>query len=199
MLRIGELKIADEAQGTVEAIVGRVNVVDREGDVILPGAIPVDGAPVKISGYGHDMILDGLAPVGKGVVTEEPTGELLLRARFFLATSRGREAWTVLREMGPDQEWSIGFRGVETAELTPEWRAQGATRLIKRLELLEASPVLRAAGVGTGTLTVKTGERAAPEQAPPAARTDGREAVKALMTLIGTCATVIATGEGGTR
>ena len=150
----GPLEIKDEERGQVEAIVATLNVVDRDGDVILPGAIP-SGAKVKLSGYAHDVVLAGAPPVGIGTITEEE-GKAIFRGRFFTTTERGREAFRTVKELGEDGEWSFGFpKRVKTETLTDEWREKGAKRLIAGLEPVEASPVFRGAGIGTRTTHVK--------------------------------------------
>ena len=41
---------------------------------------------------------------------------------------------------------------MKTQELTDEWRSKGARRIIAGIQPIEASPVFRGAGVGTGTV-----------------------------------------------
>ena len=150
----GALEIKDEARGEVTAIVATLGVVDRDGDVLLPGSFP-DGAPVKMSAYGHDVVLDGAAPVGKGII-REVGDKAVFQGNFFMSTERGREAFHTVKELGPDGEWSFGFpRSVKQAELTEEWRAKGARRVITGITPVEASPVFRGAGIGTGTVAAK--------------------------------------------
>src|ERR1043166_5830277 len=82
----GVCEIKNATQGEVVAIIATLGLVDREGDVILKGAIPPK-SPVKLSAYGHDVVLDGAAPVGKGTISEEGD-KAVLRARYFLSTDR---------------------------------------------------------------------------------------------------------------
>lgn len=154
----GPLEIKSEDRGEVAAIVATLNVVDREGDVILPGAVQSGGAKVKLSGYNHDSVLDNAVPVGKGMITEEGD-KLVFRGRFFMSTERGREAFHTTKELGADSEWSFGFpKRVKLAQMTEEWRAKGARRLIAGLTAIEASPVIFGAGIGTGTIGIKAAE-----------------------------------------
>ncbi|MFN0177177.1 MAG: HK97 family phage prohead protease [Gemmatimonadales bacterium] len=162
----GGLAIKNADRGEVEAIVATLGVVDREGDIIRPGAI-ASGSKVKLSSYGHDAIY-GAAPVGKGAVFVEGQ-RAIFRGRIFLATERGRETFTVLKELGAESEWSIGFRVVGSEVPDEAQRRKGAARILTKLDLLEVSPVLIGAGIGTGTTTVK---QAAP---PPANRRDPDE------------------------
>jgi hypothetical protein len=157
-------EVKDADRGEVVAIVATLNVVDRDGDVILPGAIP-PGARVKLSGYGHDLVLYGAPPAGKGTLTEEGN-KAVLRGNFFMSTDRGREAFYTTKELGPESEWSFGFlKDVKQAKLTDEWRARGARRVIAGLVPLEASPCLLGAGIGTATISAKSARAAAAEAA----------------------------------
>lgn len=151
---IGPLEVKDAEKGEVTAVVSTFNVVDRQGDVVLPGAVR-DGAKVKLSHYSHSTPLYGEAPVGKGTIRVD--GErAVLHGKFFLSTERGREAFHTMRELGNDTEWSVGFRrDVKTAELTKEWKAKGARRLIAGMDILEASPVFMGANPYTATVSVK--------------------------------------------
>lgn len=163
----GPLELKDAEQGEVTAVVATLGVVDKDGDVILPGAVAAGGAKVKVSGYNHDIVLDGAAPVGKGTITEIGD-KLMFQGKFFLSTTRGREAFHMVKEMGADGEWSFGFpRQVKTAELTEEWKAKGARRLIAGLRPIEASPVITGAGVGTQTLTAKAADATIEPPASP--------------------------------
>ncbi len=148
----------DEERGEVEAVVATYGVVDQDGDVILEGAIP-PRSRVWISSFGHDVTRRALPPAGRGFI--EPDGSrAMLRGRFFVDTDRGREAFRVVKNLGPDGEWSIGFpeRSVRTVPLTERWRQRGARRVIKSVEPLEVSPVFMAAGFGTGTVAAKCSE-----------------------------------------
>lgn len=152
----GVLEIKDAEKGEVAAVVATLGVVDNDGDVLLPGCVKGGEAQVKMSGYGHDVVLDGVAPVGMGVIKEQGDS-LVFKGRFFLSTERGREAFATVKELGSAGEWSFGFpRGVTTGEMTKEWAQKGARRLISGLTPIEASPVFVGAGIGTRTLSVKT-------------------------------------------
>lgn len=160
----GAFEIKDAANGEVCAIVATLGCVDRDGDVLLPGSFP-DSSAVKMSGYGHDVITDGAPPVGKGTIRVEGD-KAVFTGKFFMSSERGREAFAVVRELGPDGEWSFGFpRAVKTVAMTDEWRAQGARRLIAGLQPIEASPVFVGAGQGTRTLYTKHATDPAPIEA----------------------------------
>lgn len=63
----GRLEIKYAYAGECEAVVSTVGIVDRDFDVVLPGAIK-DGSTVKVSAYNHDTVLSGAPPAGLGVV-----------------------------------------------------------------------------------------------------------------------------------
>ena len=151
----GPFEIKDEARGEVRAVVASMDTPDRDGDVLLSGSIR-PGNRVKLSGWGHDVVLANAPPVGVGTITEEG-GKAIFEGRFFTSTARGADAFNTVKELGGDGEWSYGFRRAEakTADLTEEWREKGARRLYSEVNPVEASPVFMPAGFGTQTLSVK--------------------------------------------
>jgi hypothetical protein len=170
MKSFGPFEIKSEDRGEVVAIVATLGVVDKDGDVIQPGAFPPGGSKVKLSSYSHDVITEGSAPVGKGTI-REVDGKAVFEGNFFMSTQRGREAFLTTKELGPEGEWSFGFpKAVKTADMTDEWRSKGAKRVIAGLVPIEASPVFVGAGWGTGTLLTKSAEpvEVAPEPEPQA-------------------------------
>jgi hypothetical protein len=153
---LGAFEIKDEAEGLVEAIVATLNVVDHDGDVILPGAIQ-NGSTVKLSSYAHDVVTAGAAPVGLATV-DVVGNQAILKGRFFMNTQRGREAFETVKALGAEGEWSIGFRPTKTAPVTKAWRERGASRLLASIALVETSPVFVGASPNTGTLGVKSAQ-----------------------------------------
>lgn len=151
----GAFEIKDAEKGIVEAIIATLGVVDKDEDIIRPDAVP-DGAKVSMSSYGHDAVF-GDAPVGKGKLQRDGT-KLVFSGRVFLATQRGRETFETLKEMGPDQQWSFGFRILGAEVPSEEERKQGARRILTKLDAFEVSPVIVGAGVGTRTVGVKAAD-----------------------------------------
>ena len=149
---LGALEIKDADKGEVEAVVATLNVVDKDAEIIMDGAIK-DGAKVKLSAYGHDSVF-GASPVGKGALHLDGD-RVLFKGRFFTSTDRGADAFQTIKEMGSEQEWSFGFRVMKSEEPDDEQRAKGARRVLKKLDAFEVSPVILAAGIGTQTLAVK--------------------------------------------
>lgn len=151
---VESFEIKDADRGEVTAVVSTFNVVDRDGDVVLPGAIK-DGTTVKLSAYNHDVITEGAPPAGKGVIRVDGD-RAVLHARYFMSTERGRNAFAQVKEMGSDSEWSVGFwRNVETVRMTDAWREKGARRLIAKMIAVESSPVFMGANQFTHTLAAK--------------------------------------------
>jgi hypothetical protein len=146
--------------GEVTAIVATVGVVDHDGDVILSGAV-APGAPAVLSMFGHDALREHAPPVGRGTLTEQ-AGRLVFVGQYFMDTTRGVEAFRVVRGLAELAQWSFGYRVTDEAQPSDEQRRRGALRLIRSMDVSEVSPVLRGAGIGTGTETAK---RYAREQA----------------------------------
>jgi hypothetical protein len=169
-------EVKDAEKGDVEAIIATLGVVDKDEDIIVPGAIP-DGAKVSMSAYGHDAVY-GTAPVGKGAIHVEGN-KAIFKGRMFLTTTRGRDTFELLKAMGADQEWSFGFRIMGAEVPDDAARKQGARRILTKLDCFEVSPVIIGAGVGTQTLGVKGAEVVAPDPAIEAARLAAEEAAAA--------------------
>lgn len=145
-------EIKDAEKGDVEACVATTGVVDRDGDIIAPGAI-MDGTKVAMSSYGHDAVF-GAMPVGKGALAVVGN-KVMFKGRLFMNTQGGRETFNVLKEMGPDQEWSFGFHVMDAQSPSDAQMKQGCNRVLMKLGAFEVSPVIMGAGIGTGTTAVK--------------------------------------------
>lgn len=167
------LEIKNEERGEIEAVIVTLDVVDLDHDIIRPGAIP-DGSKVKLSDYGHSVAF-GAPPVGKGVLRTKGN-KVIFEGNYFMTTSKGQEAFKTVKELGPDdQEWSFGF-SVNGAEMPEDDdRKKGAYRILTKLDSFEVSPVIRGAGIGTRTVSVK----AAGANPPPEPPTAEDEALKA--------------------
>ncbi len=140
------LVLKAENEGDFEAVFSTFDVVDHDGDIVLAGAIP-DGVEVPVV-WHHNWA----QPVGRGVVTSE-LGRAIIRGRFFTETAAGMEAYKTVKAMGDLQEYSWGFRIIVASY---EQRDNEWVRLIKQVDIYEVSPVLRGAGMHTGTLAIKS-------------------------------------------
>lgn len=144
------LKLDDADKGEVSAVFATFNVIDKDGDVTIPGAFK-EGAEVLISAYGHKS-WEGALPVGKGVIHTN-SREAIFKGKFFMDTQAGRDTFQVVKELGAKQEWSYGFDVVDSE--MGEKDGQRA-RFLKTMDVHEVSPVMIGAGVNTRTLSVKS-------------------------------------------
>lgn len=147
-----QIEVKEEGdQGLVRAVFATLNVIDKDGDVTLPGAF--GNQQVKLAAWGHNW---GDLPVGRGAIKEE--GEsAVFDGRFFLDTEAGREHFLTLKNLADLQEWSYGFQVRDSAE--GEFEGQ-QVRFLKDLLVHEVSPVMVGAGMGTRTVAMK-GDKAA--------------------------------------
>ena len=183
--------------GEVEALIATLNVIDKHGDVTLPGFFGEQPASIVTS---HDW---NEVQIGKGEIMEDGE-EVIFRGRFNLGADDGRNTHAkILFDMEDGAakaliEWSYGysilrggwrfgeFEGEDVRFLTPITDENGGI-LSAGVDVHEVSPVLLGAGEGTGTLDVKTSRDGAPfaEQADAAlahvgALLERAEAIKAL-------------------
>ena len=172
-----ELKDADE--GIVTARFATLGVKDLDGDLTEPGAFGEQR--VKVSSFGHGSWM-GELPVGVGTVREEK-GDALADLQFFMDTTHGRDHFETVKGLGDLGEWSYGFNVLEEAAPSEDQKQLGIVRILKKLEVTEVSPVLKGAGIGTGTVAVKCDDCAAkgtpPEGDPPPVKPAAEPEVKA--------------------
>ena len=145
---VGRIKRAS-GTGEFEAVIATLGVIDSDGDIIAPGAF--NNATVSIV-PAHDH---GSVPLGKAKM-QDRGNEAVAVGKFNLDIQSGKEWHSALKldfDSGdPIQEWSFGFRVLDSEE---EMRDGEPVRILKRLDVMEISPVLRGAGVDTRTLAVK--------------------------------------------
>jgi hypothetical protein len=147
---ISGVTVKDAAKGEVSAVFSTFNVVDKDGDLTLPGAIK-DGTEVVISAYGHESHF-GKLPVGKGVIRTTDT-EAILEGKFFMNTAAGRETFEVVKELDSLQEWSYHLGNTTRKSVEEDGRRYWVIEDIGLIK--EVSPVLIGAGVNTRTLATK--------------------------------------------
>lgn len=158
----GQLNV-DEAKGIVECFVAAVGNKDSVGDIVAPGAF--DGSLKRRTPrvvWGHDWN----HPIGKVLeiyevgpkdnrlpqkMREAGVGGVYARVQFNLKSERGREAFNSVLFFGEDQEWSIGYKTLDSI-YSPERQAN----VLKEVELYEVSPVLHGANQLTGTISIKS-------------------------------------------
>ncbi len=146
----------DDAKGTVTAVIATLGVVDKDGDVTLPGFFGEQDTAIV---WAHDRS----HLIGKGRIFEDGD-EAKFDGAFFLDTIEGREKYLTTKAMGTLQEWSYGFRlkeggysfgdhdgrQVRYLQPNPVDKSPGT-------DVDEVSPVLVGAGEGTRTLAMKSG------------------------------------------
>lgn len=147
------VKFADDADATGEFIAqfATLNVIDRDGDVLVPGIIAgADAGPVKvrIASWGHKW---HELPVGVGEVYEAD-GQLYCKGQFFMDTDGGADTYRTVKGLGDLGEWSFGFDILESENGQHDGKN---VRVLKSLRIFEVSPVLQGAGIGTHTVAMK--------------------------------------------
>ena len=172
-----EVSMVDAAEGIVEAYVNSMGVVDHDGEIIEMGAFDQS---IQKGGQSVAWFHDQSAPVGK-VIDAAPIqlsndddsarqqGRLKAVMQFNLNTQRGRDAFADV-EFGSVKEWSVGFRALED----DRERLDGGenVRVIKNLDWVEVSPVLRGASPDTQTITAKSASDTTPEESDAASDTE---------------------------
>jgi len=154
----------DEA-GTGLARIAQLSAVDSDGDTYAPGAFSwKDGGGqwVQILPAHNRMAM----PLGKAWLYEKDggaMGDLSLN----LETQAGKDWYNTLKfdlaKGQPVQEWSYGF---QILDADFQMRDQQRVQVLKKLDVAEISPVVRGAGVGTGTVAIKSAELKAQKFAP---------------------------------
>lgn len=143
-----KLKALDEA-GKGLAVFATLNVIDKDGDVTLPGAFGEQLAKVVPA---HDW---GHVPLGKAKISENGN-EALADFALNLEIESARDWHAALKfdlaDGKPLQEWSYGF------DITKWSRGQfegEEVRFLEGLKVHEVSPVIVGAGENTRTLVIK--------------------------------------------
>ena len=145
-----ELKHDDDSPtGEFKARIATLGVKDLDGDVIMPGAFGKSGQAVKVAAFGHNW---QQPPVGKGKVYEKGM-EAFVDGQYFLDMESAQENYKAVRNLGEDGEWSFGFRITDG-----DWGkdADADTFFIKKMQVFEASPVMKGASIDTATIEAKT-------------------------------------------
>lgn len=162
-----EVKVLDESQGIVDAIVSVTNVKDHVNDMVMPGAYKetLEARKPKVC-WGHDW----KTPVGKTLSIEElmpgdprlplkllqmGAGALQAKVQFNMKTTRGRDAFEDVKFWQEEGEWSIGYDAKGQGGKAIR-NASTGVREIHKMALFEVSPVLFGAAPHTSTLAVKS-------------------------------------------
>ena len=157
-----DVKILDESQGIVEAFVNSMGEIDSDGDVIDPDAFQnsiMMNMPVTVlSGHDSSKII-GKVLDAHSVQKGDGTARLYNRIQFNLETQIGREAFSNVSGGYVDQ-WSVGFNIPDGgSEIIQEGNT--AIRLIKDVDWVEVSSVIRGASPNTTTISAKEDNKTA--------------------------------------
>lgn len=146
----------DEA-GKGRARIAQLSAIDNDGDTYAKGAFAwkKDGGQWVQMIPAHDR---KAMPFGKAWVFED--GDWAIADfQLNLNTQAGKEWHEALKfdlaTGTPVQEWSYGFKTLDAAK---EMRGTKRVNVLKQLDVDEISPVIRGAGVGTGTVAIKSAE-----------------------------------------
>lgn len=149
---VHDLKLDDET-GQVTALFATMGVIDKDGDVTLPGFFGTQEVAVA---WAHDPA----RLVGKGAI-REVGDNAIFDGKFFLDTIDGEQAYRTVKAMGDLQEWSYGFNILPGGYKAGQHEGQ-SVRFLQPLDdgtpgvkVAEVSPVLRGAGEGTMTVGIK--------------------------------------------
>lgn len=146
------------AEGVFRATIATFNTVDLDGDVTFPGAFPV-GKQIIVGGYNHSSMppINAL-PTGKAVVGADEQ-RAWIDGQFFIDTPHGKSMYDTVKNLGATAEWSYFYLQPKTApradyaKLFPK-----AVRGLTSVDPIEASAVVKGAGIGTRTDFIKSAE-----------------------------------------
>lgn len=150
-------------EGMVLACFATMNVIDKDGDITLPGFF---GKQDVVMLPAHDW---SSVPLGKGTIYEsgdQALAELKMNLDVQLARDWHSSLMFDMKNGKPLQEYSYGFTIVEggSSEGGTDGAGMKAYRTLRPTpdgmpgcKIHEVSPVLVGAGENTGTLSVKSG------------------------------------------
>jgi len=150
-----QIQLKQDTPGAFVAKIATLNVIDSDHDVTLPGAFP-EGKTVLVSAYQHGS-WGGMLPVGKAAI-HEIVDEVVAEGQFNLSTASGKEHYEAIKFSGDLQEWSYGFQVMESE---PGKQGDMEVRFLKKVDVFEISPVLKGAGIGTQTMSIKAEKKGA--------------------------------------
>lgn len=142
-----------EETGSGTAQIATIGVKDHDGDIMLPGAF-TEGQTITIQPSHNWMHV----PLGKGTIRIDGI-KVLVDFKLNIESASGKEwhSWLKfdLQNGVPIQEWSWGWES-NTLKFRLETIDGESVRLFEKVNVIEASPVLRGAGTETGTVAIKT-------------------------------------------
>lgn len=142
-----ELK-TDGAEGSLVALFSTYNTIDHDGDVVVPGAF-TSGKAVPIGAWQHEM---RSLPIGRGTIVDGTDGARL-DGQLFTDTSHGSDTYRTLKGLSELTEWSYIFEPKKWSQGEFEGKQ---VRFLEQIDVWSVDPVLRGAGIGTGTESIKS-------------------------------------------
>lgn len=152
------VKAVDEA-GTIQAVIATLDVKDLDGDVTRPGAFGTQSMAIVQAHDGQDVML------GKGTLTEKD-GKAVFNGKFNLDDPAAKALHSKLvfdlANGDPLIEWSYAFNIRDGGAKHGEFEGDDVQFFqplddgTPGIEVVEVSPVLKGAGVGTGTVVAKS-------------------------------------------
>lgn len=151
----------DEAEGIVDAIVNTTGLIDRQKDIVHPGAFrnALNGRMPKVVNSHDGTKFLGKVLSMRELMPGDPTlpadlrgqglGALAVRMQFNLETESGRDMFSNIRGGYVDQ-WSFMFSIADA-----QYDAKGIRHIKLIDEIFEVSPVLVGANQATLTLAAK--------------------------------------------
>lgn len=172
--QITDLKVVSEDEGVVEAFTNTMGQVDFDGDMIASSAFDESirkNLPIPAL-VGHDpRAVVGKVIAARSVEMGNGISRLWTRIQFNLGTQAGRDAFSNIKG-GFVREWSVGFN-VPAGAIDSVRDAGKSIRMIRNLDWVEVSSVLRGASPNTATIEAKGDYNTeANTQAPTATTTD---------------------------
>jgi hypothetical protein len=149
----GQTELKDDDTGTFAARIATLGVVDKDSDVTVKGAFD-NANTVRVSRFNHSSAIRDDLPVGVAKIREDGDA-VIAEGKLNLQSAGGRELYDTLKfeqQHNVQSEWSYGFTVLESES---EQRGDQKVRVLTKLNPFEVSPVMRAAGEDTATLSVK--------------------------------------------
>jgi hypothetical protein len=137
-------KSSDPA-GVARAIFSTFDVVDKDGDIVIPEAIP-EGTTV-LGAYGHSTVLSNALPIGIAEIRKDST-KAWADLTFNMELQSARDTWSVIKQLGPLQEYSYTFKVLDSELASMDGKR---VQVLKSLDIVEVAPVLKGASIGTYT------------------------------------------------
>lgn len=140
-------------EGYVRAAVSELDTVNKEETIVAKGGLIGGRQNVLLSAWNHSSKVDGVIPVGKGVVYEEGN-TLIAEANYNLRMSSGRDAYEFMLDAGDEVEWSIALL-VAKEDTDMVKRGDKSYLRFRRYNVDEVSPVDEGVSYGTSTLELQ--------------------------------------------